>query len=531
MYAQEIQEKMSSTCGLRPETIIPDPHAETVLDTTNHLKTNFTYACGESTVNLRVIVHFMLKSDGTGNFNEFNDGRVNDPVPSGAPSDYHYQWNGYRYAAELIHAANTIMIPNDTLKQTPFHTCSPLSAPYPAVFPKRVLYTLQDVYFHRNSTSYNEYYTYATSLYKDIYAVKKDSCIQIYLFSNTSGPSGYVFGVPGSDNNMACFLKNHWQGYNVSTGLHWQNTIWSDYVAVHKVFNHEIMHLLGLHHTNNILEYRDFCQDTPDCNNKSEYNTIVNDGLCTICQSILTPDQLYRVHTTLSGGLLWTSGNASAKKYTNTNYVTKYRHKCESCPPVGSPPYSFFHLNTNGCGEVFMGGGWYGTWYSFANQFIEIFETNAIGSNTVTGPYYSGWRTVDVYSFLRNLSSLYNFEHGKIYKIKMAVNTSCVSWHEQSQWIVYNNPNPCERLAPTVQKENTTAQVYPNPVIDKANLTFVYPTQHIQVIDITGKVVDTFVAQDVYFATWEPRLDMPNGLYFIISDNKQNSYLKIILQR
>jgi hypothetical protein len=527
------------SCGAN-SMLLPSNQEEVTLS--ENAKTNIVHPCGSTgTVNLRVIVHFMLKDDGTGNLNEFNDGRVGDPIPSGAPSDYHYQWNGYRFAAELIHAANTIMIPNDTLERTPFSTCSPLSYPRPQVFDKRILYTLQGVYFHRSNTAYNQYYTYHTDNYHTSYAVKKDSCIQIYIFANTTGPSGYVHRVPADNNNIACFVKNYWQAYN-ATSYTWENIIWSYQVALHKILNHEIMHLLGLWHTNDTREYNDYCQDTPNCPDKSGYNTIINDGPCPYCQTILTPDQLDRVYTTLSGGLLWNNGSATAKEYINMSYATKYRYKCETCDPyilstdgitmipIGSPPYSFFRLHVNGCGEVFMGGGWYGTWFSYANQFIEIYETNAIGSTTVTGPYYSGWRAADSYSYLRNLSSLYTFQNGKIYRIKMAVNSSCVGWHESVQYLTYNNPNPCERVAQS-DIQISVSQAYPNPVTDKVNLTFVYPTQHIQVIDAIGRLVDTFVAEDSHFATWQPDIHLPNGLYFIVSDNRQNSRIKVIVQR
>ena len=531
--AQEI----TNTCGM-PNVDLSTIHQQFTLPENTKID-NLTHPCGSTgTVNLRVVVHFMLKSDGTGNFNEFNDGRVNDPRPAGSPLDYHYRWNGYRFAAELIHAANTILLHNDTLGRVPGSTCSPIPTPKPTVFAKRILYTLQGVYFHRKNNVANDYLSMSVPFtYDSTYAVKKDSCIQIYLFPNVGAgiPSGYVQHVLGADNKMACFMTNLWDSYLQTSYHHWNEFIWSYGFALHKTLNHEIMHLLGLHHTDGspyvgLLTHLDLCYDTPECGHKAGLNTMVNDGLCSTCVMILTPDQLSRVYTTLSGGYLWTSGPAHAKSYTNTAYATKYIYQCNSCAPVGSPPYSFFHLNKNGCGEVFMGGGWYGTWFTYANQFIEIYETNAVGSTTVTGPYYSGWRAADEFSYLRNLSSLYTFQNGKIYRIKMAVNSSCVGWHESVQYLVYTNPTPCERVASN-DIQTPVSQVYPNPVLDKANLTFTHPTQHIQVVDAMGRLVDTFVAENPHFTVWQPNINLPNGLYFIVSDNRQNSIIKVIVQR
>jgi predicted nucleic acid-binding Zn ribbon protein len=540
-------QEVISTCGVS-NTLLPSNQEEVTLP--EHAKTTIVHPCGSTgTVNLRVVVHFMLKSDGTGNFNEYNDGRVGDPYP-GTDPDYHYKWNGYRFAAELIHAANTIMIPNNTLERTPFSTCSPLSFPRPAVFDKRILYTLQGVYFHRNTTSYNEYGLTATDTYHSTYAVKKDSCIQIYIFpKGTTGSSGYVHRIPADNNNVACFVKNYWEVYN-NTANTWENIIWSNEKSMHKSLNHEIMYLLGLHHTDaspyGFLPYLDFCEDTPECYDKKGYNTLVNDSdgvtNCDICTTVLTPDQLERVYITLNGGSLWTSG-ISPKNYTNMVYFTKYRYQCQTCGPtvtsadgitqipIGSPPYSFFHLNKNGCGQVFMGGGWYGTWFTFANQFIEIFETDMYGSNTVVGNYYSSWTTATSSSYLRNLSALYTFTPNKWYKVKMAVNSSCVGWHESSQWFLYTNPTPCERIAQINDTNIPTSQVYPNPVTDKANLTFVHPVQHIKVIDAMAKIADAFVAENPHFTVWQPDMNLPNGLYFIVSDNRQNSRIKVIVQR
>lgn len=78
------------------------------------------------------------------------------------------------------------------------------------------------------------------------------------------------------------------------------------------------------------------------------------------------------------------------------------------------------------------------------NHFIEIVEVNYINGNTVPGTYYSSWFVGQI----GNITDLgaytgYNFQHGKRYRIKVAVqnkipgtNTWCTPWHATGHMFV-----------------------------------------------------------------------------------------------
>ena len=100
---------------------------------------NFTAICTDpnSVKYLRVNYHFILKDDGTGNFNEYGDGQGNGN-----------QYNGFVRAKEIIENANSELsaltenwLPSGETK---------------TVLPTRFRYILTGVYFHRDSKMFNK---------------------------------------------------------------------------------------------------------------------------------------------------------------------------------------------------------------------------------------------------------------------------------------------------------------------------------------------------------------------------------------
>jgi hypothetical protein len=66
-------------------------------------------------------------------------------------------------------------------------------------------------------------------------------------------------------------------------------------------------------------------------------------------------------------------------------------------------------------------------------HFIEIYETDAVNSNNVTGVYYSNHFSGAAGSI--DLVSIYNFKDNKIYRIKLATYNGCTSWIEQVKYV------------------------------------------------------------------------------------------------
>jgi hypothetical protein len=82
-----------------------------IADTTigNLKSATVDYEPGGSIKYLRVIIHFIQKDDGTGNFNENDDGM--------SPS---HDFNGYDYAQYIVDYANDLLENNPPMRLQPF---------------------------------------------------------------------------------------------------------------------------------------------------------------------------------------------------------------------------------------------------------------------------------------------------------------------------------------------------------------------------------------------------------------------------
>jgi len=80
-------------------------------DTTmvNLKRATYSYMPGSPIKYVRVIIHFIQKDDGTGNFNEENDG-LNPPN----------NFNGYEYADYIVNYANSLLSDNQPMNLQPF---------------------------------------------------------------------------------------------------------------------------------------------------------------------------------------------------------------------------------------------------------------------------------------------------------------------------------------------------------------------------------------------------------------------------
>ena len=73
-----------------------------------------------------------------------------------------------------------------------------------------------------------------------------------------------------------------------------------------------------------------------------------------------------------------------------------------------------------------------------SKYFLEIFRTNASGSNTISGNYWSSWTMGEAGPM--NLGTMYNFTDvsggtGTYYRVRLGVRNGCTHWHEQVRWI------------------------------------------------------------------------------------------------
>lgn len=302
---------------------------------------------------VQVNVHFMLNSDGTGNFNEDDDGGsasalqwniasqwmdpagnapAGNPLPALAP-DANY--NGYKYAEELINVSNDKWSSNPPMA-LPIGN----STPNPA---KGVKFALKGVYFHRDADlrKYDpvNWYQYPDGVLNtaqfDTYGVNKSSELNIFIMGEITAPFMTPGGSPAPPNGQPnpdpkgrwMYISGGASGFGYSYNNIWfkAGNIWRNHLltrvrnngidnssqdAVAKMLNHEAGHLFNLAHP---FQGGNGCADTPMNPSSDAGNNMMDYG----DQSALTPCQIDIMQNAIS------------------TYYTDY-YTCQGCMPANA---------------------------------------------------------------------------------------------------------------------------------------------------------------------------------------------------
>lgn len=243
---------------------------------------------GDPLKHIRVIIHFIQKDDGTGNFNENDDGLT--------PSN---NFSGYDFAEYIIEYANNLLNNNQEMRLQPFGNVP--------VYDPGYRYKLSAVFFWKNSASYYDYY--ALSNLQNNYGQSKNSAINIFITSPQGNTGGYARYI--GDNAILLFKPYASYIASVDNNNNWYNR------ASATLINHEIGHCLNLYHTVMTnggtckTDWDDFCDDTPTIQQMLDINEpspcCWNDVHCSnnlmdynASQQSITPDQLEYVHSALN---------------------------------------------------------------------------------------------------------------------------------------------------------------------------------------------------------------------------------------
>lgn len=189
---------------------------------------------------VRVNLHFMLKNDGSGNFNEYWDG-TKDSLN-----------NGYVFAEKIIEKANFELRNNKKMFRTPFGVDST------PVVPNKMQYILMGVYFDRDDKFQNDDFFSGWEI-AEKYAKNGKSEINIFCIVPEREGSGIANSI----------LYPEAKDVELWTKISFYRTYikfpdWSIQYAA-SIINHEIGHILGLRHTWN---EDDDCEDTPKGNKR-----------------------------------------------------------------------------------------------------------------------------------------------------------------------------------------------------------------------------------------------------------------------
>jgi hypothetical protein len=459
----------------------------------------------ESTKNVRINIHFMLDDAGGSNFQENHDGY-------GSPN-----YNGYMFAEDMVERANELWAVQDDGTYGAWQYNSTANR----YIPMRVRLLLTGVYFHKNSywNSYSEGNSQFPSAWtvNTTYGVDTWNTINVYIAGNPNngGIACGIGGICGNSNGLAVKLINSWHTYS-------QYPSWAvEYSA--DLLNHELGHVFGLYHdfegTNtptSLTPYGDRCEDTPihpncwsiwDTTPMSCLNNwaVQTNNVMSYSEHIgtLTPCQINRVHTSLSG--------------VQQNYV----HSCDNCIPANA----FFKLDTPICARANVSGGYHQVGvlldgrgsFNEDSYLIEIFETNANGSNTSVGNYFSQQYTGSVGKI--NLATFcgYNFQINKHYRIKLVTSkTDCLPQSQQVAWIYVTAcdlaSTPTTPITPRPKSLTISSQTPKNYLLISDTEQIV----NIAIYDFMGRVL--YKQSKINLHTGDNNLDLSN-LSMLLSNN------------
>ena len=275
--------------------------------------TNYLYNLNGPVKVIRVNFHFLLKSDGTGNFTETSDNYSNRP------------YNGYMYAEYMVNECNKLWNDNPPLRHMPNPPVSNL--------PKKVQFQLCGVFFHRNTTAYDTYVN--CTFPPDSYLENSGNVINIFITKH--GDGGCASGLAnGEVTNISTGYGNYKQSID-------SNEMWYNSYA-YRLINHEIGHLLNLDHVVQdcctqlndgkipTVNCHDGIADTPDFYEllrlhylPCEWNhpTLGSNNVMDYCadQNSLSPMQIERMHACIDGTKLY---YRNCKYNTNSLNITSF---------------------------------------------------------------------------------------------------------------------------------------------------------------------------------------------------------------
>jgi hypothetical protein len=262
---------------------------------------------------VRINFHFLLKSDGSGNFTETDDGLGNSK-------------SGYDVSYDLMERMTS-----DLAWNRPTLYDGNAMPNLPPVEDRKYNYVLDAIYFHRDD---NRYYFYNPNFGQT--GKDKTEVINVFFSEKVSSDPnenttivGYVLGSGGNNNTTNKFtdIANLWDRYNKYLTLQ-EPYAWFLHSATNTIM-HEIIHTKGLLHTVYKGGSSDRCDETdPTCDDgiadtPTAYE-VFNHANCGIhpangwvnthpCSSknlmdyegghALTPDQISVIHAKLKSGM------------------------------------------------------------------------------------------------------------------------------------------------------------------------------------------------------------------------------------
>lgn len=398
---------------------------------------------------VNVNIHFILRQNGTGNWNETDNGidywKWNSPAPNGTHYPADTAQNGYAYAKGLVDDINYNFSVNPPQG-------NPTGVANPA---KKIRVTLNGVYFHRVSDSlFAVVKDTGTALPIDtgiflnglpdprlfnMYGVAKDTIINMivtgdYNQVHESDISGIARGIGYNQNTPTanwCKVFNasefwRWRQENEGRPIYFTNNPVPYIIPQNarqltaNTMCHELGHLLGLYHTFNQNVYFG-CQDI-DFNQGNSRNNLMD--YVNANNYAVSPCQLDLMHGQLD--------NPASPSTDYHLYLTR-----SACDEV--PPRAFFTMAstfTNPTKVLMDGRGTYAAdgWQLSLYRIVPGYGPVRVGTYTKHGGL--GQRL--------NLATVFNFSNGGDYRLDMKAVRQSGQFHVYQQSFTVTLPPPTD---------------------------------------------------------------------------------------
>ncbi len=410
--------------------------------------------------------HYFCNPDGTGNFNEYNDGKT----PSSTA------WNAYTRAEAMLKEANRQLQDN-------FKTWNaPEGTPTCKI---NIMLSLKGVFVHRGNFP-PQVITYtptgnttdlfpATSFFDNnpTYFSNGGSEMNCFFYpvSYTGNPDPTVgvasgFNTNSNDSNYSC-MYGDWEQYN-ATG---NKDPWTFSIMV-RLLLHELFHGFGIY---SHPKDGDNCADTknslncwgltntPPCDNRANISNNLMDYNGFIDEWSLSPCQICIAHQTLE--------NSVPNSWDYKKQYVSFVGNCQR--PVallyGASEFCFTNiLEFGGSQTVYIDGSPSTYETSYRLTVVEVTAAGVEIPSTKKSEHFTG--EIGRINLKTAFKGGYNFVVDKSYKVTLRVFNTCSEPDEVSKIIKMKR---CD-----ITTENTfvervkSVNVYPNPVIDQINIEY-----------------------------------------------------------